>query len=220
MRARGWTKLGAGLVAIGLLAQPAIAQQAGDMGLGKQAGTWLIRGRAVAVAPDVSSSISVIGGKAAVTTSGSPEVDVTYFLTDNIAAELIAATTRHGVKATGTSLGTVNLGSTWVLPPTATLQWHFAPKAQFSPYVGAGLNVTFFYNGKVPGGLIQKVTYSNNASAALQAGVDIGLGGRWFLNADVKKIFLSTTAKVNGGAIVAKVDLDPWVGGIGFGYRF
>jgi len=40
------------------------------------------------------------------------------------------------------------------------------------------------------------------------------------LNFDVKQIFLSTTAKINDGAIRANVDLNPTLIGLGMGYRF
>ena len=73
-----------------------------------------------------------------------PEIDISYFVTPNIALELIAATTKHDV---GASDGT-DLGSVWLLPPTLTLQYHFAPTSRFSPYIGAGLNYTIFYNEK------------------------------------------------------------------------
>ena len=39
----------------------------------------------------------------------------------------------------------VNDPAAGVLPPTVTLQYHFTPEQKFSPYVGAGLNYSFFY---------------------------------------------------------------------------
>jgi len=36
----------------------------------------------------------------------------------------------------------------------------------------------------------------------------------------VKHIFLSTTARINGGAVRAAVNLDPTLVGVGIGYRF
>ena len=82
--------------------------------VGKAAGTFLIRVRAIGVIPeDNSSSISVIGGHVTATAQAAPEVDFSYFLTDNIALELIAATTRHNVKATGTAVGDIDVGSVW-----------------------------------------------------------------------------------------------------------
>ena len=45
-------------------------------------------------------------------------------------------------------------------------------------------------------------------------------GYAWYANIDVKQIFVSTKAKLNGGAIVAHTDLNPTVVGVGVGYRF
>jgi outer membrane protein len=177
----------------------------------KSAGDFLIRGRGIYVAPD--EELDTISGLD-VSNEFVPEVDFSYFVTDNIAFELIAATTRHEVSIPGASLGKVSL-----LPPTLTVQYHFMPKEKFSPYVGAGLNYTFFYNEDAPGGAINSVDYDNHVGYALQAGLDYALTGNWSVNLDVKKIFLSTDVSVNGGAKLG-VDLDPWIVGVGVGYRF
>ena len=115
--------------------------------------------------------------------------------------------------------GSVRVGSTWVLSPTLLLQYHFMPKERFSPYVGAGLNVSFFYGTTAAPG-IASVSMGNNVGAALQAGFDYNIAGNWFLNADIKQIFVSTRASINGGAVVAKTALNPLVIGAGVGYRF
>src|ERR1700733_8742416 len=92
--------------------------------VGKAANTLMIRVRALGVIPlDTSSSISGVGGRVNATAQAAPEVDFSYFLTDNIAFELIAATTRHDVSASDTVLGHVDVGSVWVLPPTLTAQY-------------------------------------------------------------------------------------------------
>src|ERR1019366_7044186 len=73
--------------------------------VGKQAGTVMIRVRAIGVIPlDASSSVSGIGGHISTTAQAAPEIDGSYFFTDNIAVELIAATTRHSLSATGTAV--------------------------------------------------------------------------------------------------------------------
>lgn len=182
----------------------------------KAAGDIVIRARAIFVTPDEKASLSA-GGDTDVSNDTVPELDFSYFLTDNLALELIAGTTRH--KVSWTPAG-VNLGKVSLLPPTLTLQYHFMPKERFSPYVGAGLNYTFFYNADAPGGAITSVSYKNNLGYALQAGVDYALSGPWSVNVDMKKIFLSTDVSVNGGAVTGKVDLDPWIFGVGLGYRF
>ena len=95
------------------------------------------------------------------------------------------------------------------------------PKERFSPYVGAGLNYTFFYDeSPAAGSPVTSIDYENSVGYALQAGIDYAVADQWYLNVDVKKIFLSTDVSMNGGAIRADVDLDPWVVGFGVGYRF
>ncbi len=191
--------------------------------LSKDAGDILVRFRGLAVVPQESGTTNAIGGSAEIDNSVVPELDFTYFFTENIAAELILATTPHDVKMKGTALGRdVDLGDVWLLPPTLSLQYHFMPKKAFSPYIGAGLNYTFFLNedkGNDPA--VNKVEYEDGFGYALQAGFDYQIDDRWSFNFDVKKLFLETDVKVNGGAIKANnVDIDPWIVGIGFGYRF
>jgi outer membrane protein len=201
------------------VAAGAHAQTSDDRGF--QAGDFLIRVRAIGVIPeDTSSSVSVIGGNVNVTATPAPEVDLSYFFTDHIAAELIAASTRHNISADGTILGHVDVGSTYVLPPTLTLQYHFLPRGLIDPYVGAGLNVSFWYDTNPAGGAVTKVGLNTVAGPALQAGFNVKLGGGWFANADIKQIFIDPEARIDGGVIVAKTHLDPTVVGAGIGFRF
>ncbi len=189
--------------------------------VGKQAGTVMVRIRAIGVIPEtLSSSISVIHGGVNVTSTAAPEVDVSYFFTDHLAAELIAASTRHELSGGHTALGHLDVGSVYVLPPTLTLQYHFLPQSRFSPYVGAGLTVAFFYDSKPSGPTVTKVGLSNSVGAAIQAGFDYNISGHWFANFDVKQVFLDTEARINSGAILAKTALDPTIVGAGIGYRF
>jgi outer membrane protein len=191
--------------------------------VGLQANTFMIRARAIGVIPlDSSSSISAIGGHVDATAQAAPEVDFSYFLTDNIAFELIAATTRHDVSANSTALGKVDVGDVWALPPTLTVQYHFMPHSRFSPYVGAGLNVTFFYDSNPARPTVTHVSFDNNPGAAIQAGFDYNFAGHWFANFDVKQIFVNTTAHLRTvlGPVTAKTALNPLVIGAGIGYRF
>lgn len=175
---------------------------------------WQVRVRAIDVSPQESSSTSN-GGKIAVDSAVVPELDISYFFTDAISAELILATSKHRVREVSPS---VDLGSVWVLPPTLTAQYHFNNSSNFTPYVGAGINYTIFYNADP--GAMASVKYKNTVGYAFQIGFDYKIDERWFLNADVKKIFINTDANVNGTAVTADVDLDPLVTGVGFGYRF
>lgn len=202
----------------------ACAQTTGtfDAGLPIDAGTLELRGRAVVVAPlDTSSSIAAVGGHVGATVSVVPEADISYFLTDHVAVEAIAGVTEHTVKASGTAAGNLTVGDVWLLPPTVTLQYHFGDGGSIDPYVGAGVNYTFFF-GQSHRAPFTAVTYDDNVGGAFQAGLDFSLGGGWVANADVKQLLLSTTAHTFVGStpIAAKVALNPLLAGIGIGYRW
>ncbi|MET0371966.1 MAG: OmpW family outer membrane protein [Sphingobium sp.] len=211
----------AGVVAI-TAAAPAQAKQ-GDV---------LVRVRGIMVAPNEKSG-SVLpafpGEKVKVDNSVMPEIDFTYMATDHVGFELIAATTKHSARGvTGTTGSLGKLASTWVLPPTLTAQYHFAPDAPVRPYVGAGINYTLFYSEKASSALTgavgpTRVHMSDSFGWAAQAGVDIDLTEKLFLNLAVKYIDIDTTATLNttaAGAQQVRVSLDPLVFGIGRGMRF
>ncbi|MEE3998906.1 OmpW family outer membrane protein [Tenacibaculum sp. FZY0031] len=180
---------------------------------------WQARFRWVSVLPNESATIGTIGGDVEISKSFIPELDFTYYFTENIAAELILGTTNHDVKAVNTGLGNVNLGDVWLLPPTLTLQYHFNI-SDFKPYVGAGVNYTIFYNAD-PGAVVD-VTYENGFGYAFQLGFDYDLDDTWFLNVDAKYIGLSTDVSVNAGVatVPAEVDINPLLIGFGIGMRF
>ncbi len=180
---------------------------------------WIIRSRAVYVKTDVHSKVATIGGGVATSTDQVPELDITRFFTPNIAAELIAATTKHDVSLRGSAAGNAGLGSVKLLPPTLTLQYHANPTGTFRPYVGAGLNYTFFYGTKTAGSDISSIKYQDHLGYATQVGFDYMIDEKFGVNFDIKKIFLKTTATVNN-SIKAKVALDPWLIGAGVSYRF
>lgn len=173
-----------------------------------------VRARAIGVLPDEDSKVN-IGGDVDVGDALVPEVDLTYFITNNIALEAIAGTAQHELNYNGRT----NLGNVWILPPTVTLQYHFTPEKTLSPYVGAGVNYSMFY-GEETGTGFTDLEVDGGFGFALQAGTDIWINENWGLNVDVKKIFLNVDGTLNNGAIRADIDLDPWIVGAGVAYRF
>lgn len=194
-------------------------------------GDVLVRLRGIIVAPTEESSAvspSFPTGSVSVDNSIVPEVDLTYFLTNNIGVELIAATSWHDISGEGALAGLGEIADTMVLPPTLTLQYHFMPDAKIRPYVGAGVNYTVFYSEDAKASLVNaigptSVGLEDSVGWAVQAGVDIDINERFFLNADVKYIDIDTTAWLRTpgvGVNTVDVDLDPIVAGVGIGMRF
>ncbi|MEL6980633.1 MAG: OmpW family protein [Pseudomonadota bacterium] len=194
---------------------------ADDMFSAKSDGDWMVRLRGIAVIPNDDDDLGIAGLDTSIDTAIVPELDITYFFTPNIAAELILATAPHEVSAQGAV--DASLGDVWLLPPTLTLQYHVTELGAFKPYVGAGVNYTIFYNED--GGAFD-VDYDDSFGFVLQAGLDYEVAEGLYVNADVKKVWLSTDVTVTnpaaGGAFVTSgdVDIDPWIIGFGAGYRF
>ncbi|MGE3623724.1 MAG: OmpW family protein [Bdellovibrionales bacterium] len=208
-------------VLAGVVALLAIGPAAAEDYRGFQAGDIIVRLRGLAVVPSVSSHVTPIGGTVDASTSFEPEADITYFLTPNIAIEAIAAVTRHHLHDNGSSSGNIDLGKVSLLPPTVTAQYHFLPTAKINPYVGAGINYTVFFDSSpAAGSAATQVEYENRFAPAIQAGADFHIDGNWYANIDVKHIFLTTHASINGGTIGADVSLDPTIVGFGLGYKF
>ena len=194
------------LAVLGCLSDQATAQQ----------NQWLVRARAVHINPaDKSDPVGGIGAADTIHVSEKtiPEVDISYFFTPNWAAELVLTyPQKHDVTLSGS-----NIGSFKHLPPTLTVQYHFTPAAPVSPYVGAGVNYTRISSVDLLSGAGQ--LDNSSVGLALQAGVDFKLDKNWSLNLDVKKVQIRSDVSVFGTQ-VSTLKIDPWLVGVGVGYRF
>ncbi len=181
---------------------------------GSESGNFMIRMGASAVLPD-SKVTTTINDPGEITDKFIPSATLTYFLSKNLAVELFCCFSTHQV-----DLNTAGkVAHTWIFPPTLTLQYHFDHMGPLKPYVGAGVTWMHFFKEKGKGALAgANVDIDDAFGFALQAGVDISMGGGWYLNADVKKIFIETDARA--GAVGVSADIDPWIISANIGYRF
>jgi outer membrane protein len=113
-----------------------------------------------------------------------------------------------------------DVGETKHLPPTLSIQYHWAPQSVFQPYVGVGLNFTTFFSEELYGPLEgADLSLGNSWGLAGEIGADIKLSDAWFLNLSVRYMDIETKAKINGESI-GKVDISPWIYGGNVGFRF
>lgn len=186
-------------------------------GVSAQESPWLVRVRAVHISPDNKSD--PVGGTGAsdrltVSSKTIPELDISYFFTPNWAAELILTyPQKHDVKLDGNTIGSFKH-----LPPTLLAQYHFTPDATVSPYLGAGINYTRISDVNLLNGGARLENHS--IGAALQAGVDFKLDHHWSLNLDLKKLQIRSDVLAANGSKLSTVRIDPWLIGVGVGYRF
>ncbi len=205
----------AAAVAAGL-ALPAAA--AGD--------SWMVRVRALYLDPadksDAIPSLAVPSDAITVNDKWFPEVDVSYFFTKNIAAELVLTyPQRHTVTVQQSALGgAVDIGTFKHLPPTLTLQYHFAPDGNFRPYVGAGVNFTNISDVNLEIPTVGRLNLDRTSfGAAFGAGFDYRLDRNLFLNVDVKKVYIGADVTLDGSK-VSEVSVDPVLFSLGLGWRF
>ncbi|WP_183257924.1 OmpW family protein [Bradyrhizobium sp. CIR48] len=197
---------------------------------------WMIRLRVLGVLPDTAGSSVNVAGTPSLSSPSSglsisyqaiPELDITYFFTKNVAAELILGVTSHHISGSGALTG-LDIGKAWLLPPTLTLQYHFTDFGRLKPYIGAGVNYTAFFNQSaantsLAGLAVTDLRISNKFGAAVQFGFDYMLDRHWGLNFDVKKLWLRPeySATVNNAvAVTGRANIDPWLVGGGVTYKF
>ncbi len=187
---------------------------------GSESGNFMVRVQGTVVDPDSSANVAGMpDADADVSTEVLPTATLTYFFNNNLAVELFCCFATFDAKGKGGIAG-ADLGDFWVFPPALTLQYHFDPVGGFKPYVGAGVPyIHFFGEGRSPD-LGSKIKLDDALGFTLQAGVDVSLGGGWYLNADVKKTWIETDVSWPGAGVRADVDIDPWIFSLGVGYRF
>jgi outer membrane protein len=197
-------------IALALTSLTAVSAQAA----GNDTGSWLVRARAVHLD---SANKDSTGLGLSMNNKTLPEVDISYFFTPNLAAELILTypqkqTVHSSVVAGGSDIGTFKH-----LPPTLTVQYHFTGLPGFRPYLGAGLNYTNLSEVKILNGAVN--LKRNSYGLAAQIGADVPLGGGWLLNVDVKKVQIGTKVYL-GGVDKGSFKVDPLLLSVGAGLRF
>lgn len=217
-------------VMAGFVAAPAYAHQAGDI---------IVRAGAITVDPHERSSgvkasgIGDIGGKATLNSNTQLGLNFAYMVTDNVGIELLAASPfSHDVHLKGTAAGSAvdgKLGKIKHLPPTLSVVYYPMDKnSAFQPYVGAGVNYTWFFDETVSSSAKAKgfnsLDLKNSWGLAAQVGADYMLTDKLMFNAQLRYIDIDTRAHVNNSVLNtrAKVDVkvDPWVYMVGLGYKF
>lgn len=143
-----------------------------------------------------------------------PCADLEYFFTNYISTELIAGVSKHSIKAGGKEIG-----STYVLPPSITIKYHPLGDVKYSPYLGAGIEMTFPFNDKLDAAG-SRLRIDASIGYALQTGIDIKVDNHLYFNIDYKYLNADTRFRTASSGPWYKLDINPHVFGVGVGYRF
>ncbi|MEQ1617364.1 MAG: OmpW family outer membrane protein [Terricaulis sp.] len=176
------------------------------------------------VLPNESADTS-IGGDIDISDEWVPSLQLEYFFTDSISAELLCCVATHDVAAVNTAAGEVDLGEVTHFPPTVTLKYRWTNFGAVEPYVGAGVNYTAFIDDETPPsppGPVNGVGYDQSFGPALQVGFDYRFNDHWALSIDARRLWINTDVNIDTdlGLVTADVDIDPWVVSAAIGYRF
>lgn len=188
----------------------------------EQENPWLLRVRAVQLEmANKSTPISGLAGSDAIHIEDKlmPEVDISYFFTPNWAAELVLTVPQKHEVTLEQNGNVSTLGSFKHLPPTLSLQYHFKPNATIQPYVGVGVNYTKFSNEKLSAGATPLSLENSSLGLAFGAGVDIPISSSMRLNLDIKKLQIRSDVLASGSKI-SELKADPFLLGIGLGWKF
>lgn len=182
-----------------------------------QAGDFMVRMRALSLEPANQNTADAVitADSVSVNSKYIWEVDASYFVTPNVALELIATNPqKQTVYLNGTKLGTLRH-----LPPTLTAQYHIAPTHPVvRPYLGFGVNYTHFSAVNLNDVLPLDID-RHSWGTAVQLGADFPITQNVSFNVDFKKIDIRTRV-YTGGTQLGTVKVDPVLFGVGVGYRF
>ena len=196
----------AAALALGLMAP--LASQAQD-------GPWLVRLRAVHLD---SANKDSTGLGLSINNKTLPDLDISYFFSPHLATELVLTyPQQQTIRSGGADIGTLKH-----LPPTLTAQYHFTEFGSFKPYLGVGVNYTRFSNVSFTPAVraaLHPSLKKNSYGLALQAGFDVWIDKNLYLNVDLKKVQISTDVS-SAGTQVGTFKVDPWLAGVGVGWRF
>lgn len=205
-------------------AAPVMAYEPGD---------FIARAGAAGVFPTGESDDlqAVPGGQVEADDAWSLGLTFTYMFTENIGVGLLASYPfQHDIEPKGNlkSIDSRDVGETKHLPPTVTLQWHIPTGTNFNPYIGAGINYTYFFDQDTKGLLEDtgaNLDIDDSWGWAAEAGVDYIFANDWIVSGQVWYASIEPDADVTGGTLGLnernlEVEINPWIFMVGVGKRF
>lgn len=144
----------------------------------------------------------------------------------------VPPTIRFNGAGAGAALGEVGSAKAWF--PSALVTYSLTESYGVRPYVGAGLNYTYFNKGRISpaynnafGGLSSTATLKSSIGPVAKLGIEIPIADNWVIDFAYSRYWLKTTATVvtatpGVGNIERKVDVKftADVFGAVVGYRF
>lgn len=184
---------------------------------------------------------SKLGTGSKVSAADTLGLTVNHFFTDNVAVELVAGLPpAHKISGTGVYDKYGELGSVKQWSPALLVKYYFGQAAtRFRPYVGMGVNYTWFSDAEITNAQFSKAELQNTApgmtsvkadaswNPVFNIGASYAIADRWYVMASVSYLPLKTTAHLtttlgNGAKLETSANLRvrPIVSLLSVGYQF
>ncbi|NIZ12380.1 OmpW family protein [Phaeobacter sp. HF9A] len=184
------------------LAVPAMAQSQGD---------WTLGVGVINVSPKSDNGL-LAGQPTSIGDNTQLSLTGEYFIRDNLGIELLAATPfKHDITIAG-----VGSATTKHLPPTLSLVYHIPTQGKITPFIGAGLNYTTFFDEQTALGTLK---LEDSFGLAATIGADWQISERGALRVNVRYMDIDTDATL-GGAPIGTAEIDPITVGVSYVHRF
>ncbi len=151
--------------------------------------------------------------------SWSGELDISVMFTKNLGFSMIFSSYYNSLWGKK-SLEKTKIGTAWLIPPIACLQWRIFPSSLLQPYIGGGGNYTLFHD---PHSSLQgtHLKLKHSWGPVAQAGFDFFIWKNWIFNVEAKYVWIKTTAALRGDVSGrCHVRMNPWLFSSGFGVKW
>ena len=196
---------------------------------GADAGTpeWRYGGRILWVsAGSTSSEFGATGSHLDLGSGPGLEFDATVMFSDVIGVELSLGASGHRLDLVGGDWNGIDGGWMWLVPLTALAQYHVQVYGPWDPYFGLGITWVGGFSSlsnEFEDAGVEDLDLKGSVGVAAQVGVNYQMNNRWYANLDLRYLGASLEATVrtdDRDLPTVKLDINPWVFAVGFGYRF
>ena len=207
------------------------------------ASKWSLQLNAVYVSPFENTPIE--GDDLVMGNTFGFEIGLNYFFTKNISTNFSLGYSNHETKIQYSDFEQhrYSIGDVKMVPLNLSFQYHFILN-NFRPFLGAGINYTQFdVKGEELIGGVYGGEFDSSFGFTLQGGVLYDINKKWFVNFDIKQMFISTDMTTYHGwcgtpaksintkmatpcpdynveDVVNKVSINPLSIGLGLGFKF
>ncbi len=188
---------------------------------------WRLSGRALFVASATTSDeVGDTGSRLDMTSGLGLDFVVSAMFSQRFGAEFSLGASAYRLDLTGGQCCDIDGGRVWLVPLNAMAQYHIKVYGHWDPYVGLGLTwiIPIYDVSKDLGEAgFEEVDFEGGAGIAAQVGLNYQVDNRWHVNLDIRYLGASLEARLSTADEdypPVTLDIEPYVIGLGFGYRF